>query len=184
MAGRARRVLPFAVAVVGLLGLIAAVAEVVRIDMERAASHRMFLPDDAPPREVVIVLGAPVGELLSHRMDAACALIARGAAQRMVLTGMPAELPSMQERALRCLAADHVLVDDQAARTFDNVRNARMRFGIARALIVTQRFHLPRALALADAVGIEAVGVIAAGEPRWSTRVREHLARVRALVDR
>lgn len=185
MTHRARRVVSVGLAAIPALGLgLLLASEVVGIDMEHAASPRLYLPSDAPTREIVIVLGAPVGTMLGWRMDAACALIERGAAERMLLTGAQDELPFMRERAAACLPPERVLVDDQAARTLDNLRNARLRFGVVAALVVTQRFHLPRALALADAVGIDALGVIAEGEPDLRGRLRERFARLRALVDR
>jgi SanA protein len=109
--------------------------------------------------------------------------VARGAVQRLLLTGTREEMPYMRARAESCLQAEQVLVDDQAERTWDNLKNARERFGVAEALVVTQRFHLPRALYLADHLGMDAVGVIAAGEPRAFGHWRERLARLRALLD-
>lgn len=164
--------------------LVALLSEAVRIDMEDGAVARIFDAQSAPPRELAIVLGAPLGRLLEYRMDAACALVARGTAQRLLLTGTTEEMPYMRARAEACLSADRVLVDDRAERTWDNLKNARERFGVAQALVVTQRFHLPRALFLAETLGIDAVGVVAPGEPRAWGYWRERFARLRALLDR
>lgn len=144
-----------------------------------------FLPADAPAREVAVVLGASPGPLLTQRMDAACALLRAHTCARVLLTGLAEEMPYMRARALAVVAdPGAVLVDDGATRTLENLRRARDRFGVRAALVVTQRFHMDRALYLAAALGIDAVGVIAAGGPRsWGGRLRERAARVRARLD-
>lgn len=184
MTPRARRVFQGVLLLaLGAAALVVGGTEALRIDMERRAQGRLFDPDAAPARQIAIVLGARPGRLLELRMDAACALVARGAVQRLLLSGTTEEMPYMRARAEACLAPEQVLVDDQAERTWNNLKNARARFGITQALVVTQRYHLPRALYLADSLGLDAVGVIAAGEPRPWGLVRERFARVRALWD-
>lgn len=153
-------------------------------DDDRREGVRAFAPADVPAHDIAIVLGARPGPLLRQRMDAACVLVERRKATRLLLTGLAEEMPYMRERAEACAAEATILVDDGATRTLENLRRARDLFGVTRALVVTQRFHMARALYLADALGLEATGVLAAGAPRSSTgRLRERLARVRALVD-
>ncbi|WP_136064514.1 SanA/YdcF family protein [Modicisalibacter radicis] len=70
--------------------------------------------------------------------------------------------------------------------TFDTLVRAREIFAVDRALLITQDWHLPRALFIADALGIEATGCAAptqrvSGE--WRLRMREWLARVATLGD-
>lgn len=70
--------------------------------------------------------------------------------------------------------------------TFDTVVRAREIFGVTRALLITQDWHLPRALYIAQAMGIEAHGCAVPSEPvagEWRLRVREWLARVAMLGD-
>jgi vancomycin permeability regulator SanA len=54
-----------------------------------------------------------------------------------------------------------ILIDEGGTRTYESCARARDVFGIQQALLVTQRFHLPRALALCDSLGLEAWGVVA-----------------------
>ena len=146
-----------------------------------------FRPDDAPAHEVAIVLGAKPGQLLTQRMDAACALFEKGRVGKLVLTGLVEEMPYMLSRANACGASEAngaVLRDDGATRTLENLRRARDLFGVQRALVVTQEFHMPRALYLAHALGIDATGVIATGAPRsLAGRLRERVATARARID-
>ncbi len=152
--------------------------------MDGAVARRAFSPEDAPTGDVAVVLGAKPGPLLRQRMDAACALVAQGKARRLVLSGLHEEMPYMSARARTVLDDGDILVDDGATRTLENLRRARDLFGLHRVLVVTQRFHMGRALFLADALGLDAVGVLATGGPRTlSGRLRERVARVRALVD-
>ena len=155
--------------------------------VESRMSGAMVEPADAPARDVAIVLGCGVGGLLAQRMDAACALVASKKARRLVLSGCGREIAYMTERALACgLRVDDgsIVVDDGAVRTLENLRRARDRFGVTRALVVTQRYHLGRALYLANALGMDVVGVVAPGVPAARMQlVRERLARIKAIVD-
>lgn len=157
---------------------------------------RVFAPDAAPFTDVAIVLGAGPGPLLEKRMDAACALVERRKVVRLLLTGLPREMPYMRARAHACLSGlrtddgaavpmeEAILIDDGATRTLENLRRARDFFGVTHALVVTQQFHMARALYLADALGMRTSGVIAAGAPRsLRGRLRERFARARAVLD-
>jgi SanA protein len=132
---------------------------------------------------VAIVLGCGPGRLLDWRMDAACSLAELGRVDALLLSGLHNEMPTMVWRARAVLPEDRVWIDDGAVRTVASLVRARERFGVTRALLVSQAYHLPRALALAAAVGIDAQGVVAHGLPSRTQRVRERVARVRARLD-
>lgn len=148
---------------------------------------RLYTPTDAPAHEVAVVLGAKPGPLLAQRMDAACALFAAGRVGKLLLTGLPEEMPYMIARAQSVGAsveAGSLLVDDGATRTLENLRRARDKFRLGRVLVVTQEFHMGRALYLADALGLQASGVLAQGGPRSVLgKLRERVARAKARVD-
>ena len=81
---------------------------------------------------------------------------------------------------------EDLLVDSGGDRTFLTCSRAHEIFGIDSATLVTQRYHLPRALILCHAIGIDAVGVASdlrsyRAERFW--QVREAFATLRALVD-
>jgi vancomycin permeability regulator SanA len=66
----------------------------------------------------------------------------------------------MRALAIRLgVPADQILIDPKGARTFDTCLQAKRHYNIASALIVSQKFHLPRALAICEVMGISAVGV-------------------------
>ena len=66
---------------------------------------------------------------------------------------------------------DAIVLDPGGVRTFESCLRARILLGVHSALLVSQRFHLPRALALCSAQGIEASGV-AADRSFYSARSR------------
>ncbi len=74
--------------------------------------------------------------------------------------------------------------DRRAARTIDTIDHLTEHHRDDRILIATQAFHLPRALFLARAQGLEAFGLAAPGPtPGWRGQLREGLARMRAVWD-
>jgi SanA protein len=82
--------------------------------------------------------------------------------------------------------AEHITADYAGFRTLDSIYRAGDVFGLRSYIVVTQAFHLPRALYLADQKGHDAVGYVAYGPGGyWGQRVRarEILARAQAVLD-
>ena len=84
------------------------------------------------------------------------------------------------------VADDDILIDHEGVRTFETCLRAAKIYDINQALIVTQRFHLPRALALCEAHDVEAIGISAdlrtyRANAFWN--LREIPASIRALWD-
>jgi SanA protein len=80
-----------------------------------------------------------------------------------------------------------ITLDYAGFSTFETLIRAKEVFGIHTATLITQSFHLPRALYIANALGIQAIGY-AAREPygslrTWKTEVREILARAATFGD-
>jgi vancomycin permeability regulator SanA len=95
----------------------------------------------------------------------------------------------MRALAIELGVAPHaILLDRQGTRTLETCLRARREFGVRSALLVTQGFHLPRAMALCEATGIEADGV-RADLSRYSTHsrclweLRELPASLVAMID-
>ncbi len=82
------------------------------------------------------------------------------------------------------VGAVDTIIDHTARRTIDNVTHAQWYLGEAPCVIVTSRFHLPRALLLARFVGLRARGVAADGSRATaSTLAREGVSWLAACVD-
>lgn len=151
-----------------------------------------------PDRDTVIVLGAGVwrdgpSPVLEDRLATALTLQRRGVAPRLLLTGdhhtaAYDEPGAMRRWLLERDVPDAALVLDHAGLdTYSSMVRARDVFGARRVVVVTQRFHLPRALYLARGLGLDAVGIEAA-EVRYHENpmhvARELLSRPVSFLDR
>ncbi len=153
---------------------------------------------DAPATPVAIVFGAgywPGGRLsnaLADRMETAISLYQAGRVNKLLLTGDNRfvnynEPAVMADYALdRGIPSKDLVLDYAGRRTYDSCYRADAIFGIKKATLVTQAFHLPRALYTCERLGLEAVGVVA--DQRTYQRatwfsLREVLALVRAWFD-
>ncbi len=139
----------------------------------RLYGGRIHTPESAPSRPVAIVFGAGLRRdgspslVLADRVAAAAALYLQGRVESLLLTGSALsagrdEPAAMRDLALSLGVPEHAIrLDREGDRTFASCQRASSVFGIERALLVTQRFHLPRALAICEGLGIQAEGVAA-----------------------
>ncbi len=125
-----------------------------------------------PAADVVIVLGAQVAPggtrpmpFLQYRLDTAAALVASGHARVVLVSGDAAgssgDEPAVMRDYLASVGVDptRVVEDPFGLDTYDTCARARQVYGVTRALIVTQRYHLGRAVTLCRRAGIDADGV-------------------------
>lgn len=153
---------------------------------------------EVPATPVAIVFGAgywPSGRLsdaLSDRMETAIDLYRAGKVNKLLLSGDNRvvdynEPAVMAEYALdRGVPRQDLVLDYAGRRTYDSCYRARAIFGVESAVLVTQAFHLPRALHTCDRLGMEVAG-IEADRRRYHRApwfsFREVLALVRAWLD-
>ena len=143
------------------------------IGIQAASRSAIFGVRDAPVRQTAVVFGAGVepdgspSAMLGDRLALAVQLYRARKVGRILLSGddRPGdrETPAMLAyvRAARVpLAA--VLVDDRGFSTRETCLRARTAYGIRSATLVTQAYHLSRALFVCRSVGLDAVGVGAA----------------------
>jgi SanA protein len=160
----------------------------------------VYLPDNAPPVRVAIVFGAriyPDGRLsamLQDRVETAVQLYQAGKVQKLLLSGDNRfvdynEPKRMMDYVLnRGVPAEDIQLDYAGRRTYDTCYRAKAIFQLQSAVLVTQDFHLPRALFTCRSLGIEAVGVRADLRSYrrlsigWS-KIREFPATIIALFD-
>jgi len=188
------------------LGLVAIVVlGVLRLWVELKYRERIYgRVDEVPPRPVAVVLGAglwPDGSLtpvLADRVATAVELYRAGVVQKLLFTGDNRfvdynEPQRMFEYAVALgVPGEDIVLDYAGRRTYDSCYRARVIFGVEEAVVVTQRFHLARALYLCDAVGgdtrdIDAVGIVADRQDytarRYTWEIREYLALALAWWD-
>ncbi|HEX8295130.1 MAG TPA: ElyC/SanA/YdcF family protein [Chthoniobacteraceae bacterium] len=154
---------------------------------------------DLPANDVGIVLGtSPLlaggtpNPFFVNRVDAAASLYRAGKVRHLLLTGdngrRQYDEPTAMHHALleRGVPAEAMTSDYAGFRTLDSMARAHAVFEITRCTLVTDDFHLPRALFLARRHGLEASGFASRPVPwRWSkkTRLREIGSRVKAWLD-
>jgi SanA protein len=157
-------------------------------------------PATTPVNDVALVLGTSrvAGDRVSPnlffngRLNAAAALYRAGRVKHLLLsggnshTGYDEPTWMRDELVKRGVPAAAMTLDYAGFRTLDSMARAKAVFGLNRCTIVTDDFHLPRALFLARAQGLEAIGCSSVPVPwKWSkkTRLREIASRTVACLD-
>jgi SanA protein len=135
------------------------------------ATTRTFKVDVSPARPVAIVFGAGLRRdgtpttVLRDRVETAVELYKRGKVVKLLMSGDNRfayynEPEAMRQYALQLGMPDKDIVLDYAGRrTYDTCYRARVIFGIKDAILVTQLFHLPRAIYTCNMLGVDSVGV-------------------------
>jgi len=149
-----------------------------------------------PPRETVIILGASVhsdgklSPILKDRVDTAIKLYRNNKVKNFHVTGdhrtedyneIAAMVSYLRERGIpqNRITSDHAGLD-----TYDSMYRAGKLFNIENAIVVTQKFHLPRALFISGQLGFNYFGFTAdqrAYQTEYRLKQREKLANVKAL---
>ena len=157
---------------------------------------RMFSAASVPPAPVALVFGAGLSlngvpsPILAERLITAINLYKAGKVRKLLVSGDNATRAHDETKAMRRFAIlrgvpSAAVVGDYAGfSTYETCFRAKAIFGVSRAILVTQRYHLPRALFVANSLGIDADGV-AAGENSLAPshyRLREFLSRAWAAV--
>lgn len=157
----------------------------------------MVEPAQAKPADAVIILGAyvrPDGALswiLRDRLDTGLELYRAGLAPKILVSGDHGQKNYNEVQAMKDYLLDHdvpaqdIFMDHAGFDTYDSLYRARDIFQVKSAIIVTQNFHLPRALYIARRLGIETQGVQARLYYPWwyANTIRDSLARVKAYLD-
>lgn len=134
--------------------------------------------------------GSPSG-MLSDRLDQGIALYDEAVSDRLLMSGDHGkadydEVNLMKQTAIdRGVPSDAIFMDHAGFSTYESMYRARDIFQVKKIVIVTQRYHMYRALYVAQAMGMEAYGV--ASDPRYYggqklRDLRELLARPKDLV--
>jgi len=151
--------------------------------------------DAVPQTEVALVLGASVAggqlsSILAARADTAIALYKAGKVAKILVTGDNGALNHDEVTPVRKylldagIPAGDIFLDHAGFDTYSSMYRARSVFEVKSMTIVTQDFHLPRAVFLARTLGVEAYGVVAAEDPGgFYNYLREVPASWKALLD-
>lgn len=138
-----------------------------------SAAGRVYSVADAPPAPVAVVFGAGLQKdgtpspVLKDRVTAAVQLYQAGKVKKLLMSGDNRfvdynEPASMRDYALsQGVPEEAIVLDFAGRRTYDTCYRARDIFGLDDVLVVTQKFHLPRAIFTCSGMGMKVNGVIA-----------------------
>ena len=181
----------------GLLCLAVAVLFVaINAHVIRISAPRLISADAATNLEKVdciLVLGSSVqpngtlNRVVRERVDTALALYENGVSQRLLMSGDHGKVNYDEVNAMKQYCVDKgvnsdvIFLDHAGFNTYDSIYRAKAIFGIQKMIIVSQEYHLYRAVYIANELGIEAYGVPAEQEANTAliTNLRESVARVK-----
>jgi vancomycin permeability regulator SanA len=163
-----------------------------------SAGH-LHTPESVPSAPVALVLGARVfpsgtpSPFLAARLDLAHRLYRDGKVRAVLVSGDNLAPEYNEPDAMRAylinagMPAEAVVADYAGFDTYDSCVRSRRIFGVDRLVIVTQGYHLPRAVATCRALGLDATGV--GDDSLRHTRawrrgaIRDQLACVKTVID-
>ncbi|MFD1661046.1 vancomycin high temperature exclusion protein [Streptomyces caeni] len=131
---------------------------------------RLRTTADVPRTQVAVVFGAGLwdGEpspYLAHRLDAAARLYRAGRIEVVLVTGDNSRRDYDEPDAMRAYLRRHGVPDGRIVSdyagfdTWDSCVRAKKIFGVDRAVLISQGFHIRRAVALCQAAGVTSYGV-------------------------
>jgi SanA protein len=148
--------------------------------------------------DCALVLGAGLrddgtpSDVLRDRLDEALDLYRAGRVSRIIVSGDHQTATYDEPNAMRVyleakgVPAEAVFMDHAGLDTYSSMWRARHVFGVSRIVVVTQQFHLARAVWCARALGMEAEGSAADRHLyrgiAW-LQLREVVSRTKAVVD-
>ena len=147
--------------------------------------------------DCILVLGCQVKEsgypsaMLRDRLSRGVELYHQGVAPKLLMSGDHGqidynEVGTMKQFAIDCeIPSEDVFMDHAGFSTYESMWRAKEIFGVKKIVIVTQNYHLYRAIYIARSMGIEAYGVDSDYQTYWGQtkrEVREILARCKDVV--
>lgn len=165
-------------------------------------SSKYFLTVDEASQETfdcVLVLGAGVwGEdpshMLEERLNKGVEVYKTGCTNRILMSGDHGRVEYDEVNVMKSFAvekgavAEEVFMDHAGFSTYESMYRAKEVFQVKKVVIVTQKYHLYRAVYNARKLGLDAYGVAADGQYNYSLPVRtynnsrEALARCKDII--
>ena len=181
----------------GIAGLLILIG--INIHVKSTVKDRIVESDGISDKEFdcIMVLGCQVKEggepsnMLRDRLQRGVEVYQYGASEKLLMSGDHGrtdynEVETMKQYAIdEGIDSENVFMDHAGFSTYESISRAKEVFGVKRMVIITQEYHLYRALYIAEKLGIEAYGVasdyhIYAGQSMRD--LREVLARAKDFV--
>lgn len=145
-----------------------------------------------PKRKVGLVLGCARNIYFFHRVNAACQLYKTGKIEYILVSGdnhvaTYDEAGAMKTSLIKYgVPEDRIVCDYAGFSTIDSMVRAKEVFGLVQFTVISQEFHVKRALFIANRKHMDAVGFCAKDVESTMglrTQIREQLARVKTILD-
>lgn len=144
-----------------------------RLITELYARPKIYTVESAPNAQVAVVFGAGLRRdgtptaVLRDRVQTAAQLYFAGKVEKILMSGDNRFIDYNEPGAMHAYALtlgvpdEDIVLDYAGRRTYDTCYRARDIFKVEKVLLVTQKFHLPRAVFTCGTLGLDASGVIA-----------------------
>jgi len=152
-----------------------------------------------PQRTAILILGSQIrgkrlSPVLQDRVDSGITLMEQRKGKKLLLSGDHGQRYYDEVNAMRlyvlanapAIREEDIFMDHAGFNTWDSMYRARDVFEVKDLIIVTQQFHINRAVCIARSLGLDAIGYGInqdrfKGRSLRSWRVREYLARIKAF---
>ena len=184
--------------IIGLALVTLMLMLIVNWHVKTSAEQHMILSNSNNDMPVAIILGAyvhPNGQLcdmLEDRVRTGVKLYQSGQVKKLLMTGDHGQISYDEVNSMRQYAEkmgvppEDIFMDHAGFSTYDSMYRARDIFCVDSAIIVTQEFHLSRAIYIAQGMGIDAKGIKADLRPYYGieyNEMREVLARNKDFIN-
>ena len=196
-----RKILGFIIKITIILAAAFVIAcLIINITMVKSMEKYIYSEiSEIPEMPVIMVLGAQIrgrtlSPILRDRVEGGIAAMRSGKGRKLLLTGDHGQVYYDEVTAMRLyvlanapeIPHENIFLDHAGFNTWDSMYRARDVFEVDELLIVTQQFHISRAVCMARSLGINAVGYGLPDEKfgkasvqAWKTR--EFFARIKAV---
>lgn len=184
--------------ILALIALLAIGAMLINWHVQRVGSRYICSAGQAPQADAILILGAyvlpdgTVSRMLNDRLQVGYGLYAQGKAPKILVSGDHGrrnydEVNTMKDYMKnRGAPPDDVFMDHAGFSTYESMYRARDIFQVKKVIIVTQRYHLMRAVFIARELGLEAYGVASDlgdyGPVMYNYELREIAARNKDFI--
>ena len=164
--------------------------------VDKTSSRILSKTDDLKDVDCILVLGAKADEsgpspILEDRLNEGIILYESGVSSKLIMSGDHGRKGYDEVNAMKAFAiekgipSEDIFMDHAGFSTYDSIYRAKAIFNAKKIVIVSQKYHLFRALYIAESLGIEAYGVASDLRPHSGAtgrEIREIIARDKDVV--
>lgn len=183
--------------ILALIALVIVLTAIINIYMIKSTEDQVLTPDNVGKSspDCIIVLGAMVyndgtpSPILKERLDTGIALYKAGVSDKLLMSGDNGQkeynevIPMRQYAISNGVSPEDIYLDYAGFSTYESMYRLSEIFQVEKAIVVTQRYHLYRALYIGNSLDIEVTGVSATDRVSGQTGrdIREMFARVKSF---